>query len=204
MVSCPQNREPCDIYLFTTKSFIPQDKNVGPHAWYARLCGELIGLWTWWVSWRIPRRCWKDMLVFGLPTWFRAVLCGWPCFRSFSVCNHFGQFMLSTACGDLTSWHMSNIMPPITAALRYVVAGSFRMDAAEPDVQLQQGRQVPWTDSFIDDIKRSLLTCRVLCVHASRKFYPISTNMSTSGSYFPFTGFVITRPSTIWSPRLGK
>jgi POT family proton-dependent oligopeptide transporter len=39
------------------------------------------------------------------------------------------------------------------------------MDAAKPDEQLQRhGRRVPWTDSFVEDIKRSLLTCRVLYV----------------------------------------
>ncbi|KAI0376610.1 POT family-domain-containing protein [Hypomontagnella monticulosa] len=57
----------------------------------------------------------------------------------------------------------SNIMPDVMAALRHGIAGGFRMDAAKPDAQLQQhGRQVSWSDSFIEDIKRSLLTCRVL------------------------------------------
>lgn len=55
-----------------------------------------------------------------------------------------------------------NIMPDVVSALRYGIAGGFQMDAAKPDVQLQHGRQVTWTDSFIEDIKRSLLTCRVL------------------------------------------
>lgn len=36
------------------------------------------------------------------------------------------------------------------------------MDAAKPEAQLGKGRQVPWEDSLIEDIKRSLLTCRVL------------------------------------------
>ncbi|KAI0885397.1 uncharacterized protein GGS22DRAFT_200281 [Annulohypoxylon maeteangense] len=57
----------------------------------------------------------------------------------------------------------SNIMPDVATALRYGVAGGFRMDAAKPDAQLQHhNRQVPWADSFVEDIKRSLLTCRVL------------------------------------------
>ncbi|KAI1799965.1 POT family-domain-containing protein [Daldinia bambusicola] len=55
-----------------------------------------------------------------------------------------------------------NIMPDVVSALRYGIAGGFRMDAAKPDAQLQHGRRVAWNDSFIDDIKRSLLTCRVL------------------------------------------
>lgn len=37
------------------------------------------------------------------------------------------------------------------------------MDSAKPDFQLQRyGRQVPWTESFIEDITLSLLTSRVL------------------------------------------
>ncbi|KAJ5988011.1 Proton-dependent oligopeptide transporter family [Penicillium waksmanii] len=56
-----------------------------------------------------------------------------------------------------------NIMPQVCDALRHGVTGRFKMDAAKPDAQLHQhGRQVPWTDSFVEDIKRSLLTCRVL------------------------------------------
>ncbi|KAK7749386.1 peptide transporter ptr2 [Diatrype stigma] len=56
----------------------------------------------------------------------------------------------------------SNVLPEVVAALRCGIAGGFRMDAAKPDAQLQHGRRVPWTDSFIEEIKRSLLTCRVL------------------------------------------
>ncbi|KAE8420930.1 POT family-domain-containing protein [Aspergillus pseudocaelatus] len=51
---------------------------------------------------------------------------------------------------------------PVVAALRCGVSGGFRMDAAKPEAQFAHGRVVPWTDSFIEDIKRSLLTCRVL------------------------------------------
>ncbi|OTA52293.1 hypothetical protein K449DRAFT_440839 [Hypoxylon sp. EC38] len=56
----------------------------------------------------------------------------------------------------------SNILPEVGTALRYGIAGGFRMDAAKPGAQLERGRQVSWNDSFIEDIKRSLLTCRVL------------------------------------------
>lgn len=55
-------------------------------------------------------------------------------------------------------------MPKVAAALRYGISGGFQMDAAKPDAQLQHGRQVPWSDSFIEDIKQSLFTCRVLYV----------------------------------------
>lgn len=53
-------------------------------------------------------------------------------------------------------------MPQVVTALRYGIAGGFKMDAAHPDAQLEHGRKVPWEPSFIDEIKRSLLTCRVL------------------------------------------
>ncbi|RAQ63119.1 putative oligopeptide transporter protein [Aspergillus flavus] len=53
-------------------------------------------------------------------------------------------------------------MPQVVAALRCGISGGFRMDAAKPHAQLQHGRVVPWTDSFVEDIKRSLLTCQVL------------------------------------------
>ncbi|KAI0836038.1 POT family-domain-containing protein [Hypoxylon sp. FL0890] len=56
----------------------------------------------------------------------------------------------------------SNVLPDVVTALLYGIACGFRMDAAKPEAQLQRGRRVPWTDSFIEDIKRSLLTCRVL------------------------------------------
>ncbi|KAJ5658216.1 Proton-dependent oligopeptide transporter family [Penicillium longicatenatum] len=57
----------------------------------------------------------------------------------------------------------TNIMPQVCTALRLGIMSGFNMDAAKPDVQLQRhGYQVPWTDSFIEDIKLSLLTSRVL------------------------------------------
>ncbi|KAJ5971603.1 Proton-dependent oligopeptide transporter family [Penicillium vulpinum] len=57
----------------------------------------------------------------------------------------------------------SNIMPQVCSALKYGITGGFKMDAAKPGAQLHQhSRPVPWTDSFIEEIKRSLLTCRVL------------------------------------------
>ncbi|KAJ5374490.1 Proton-dependent oligopeptide transporter family [Penicillium concentricum] len=57
----------------------------------------------------------------------------------------------------------SNIMLQVCTALKCGITGGFKMNAAKPDAQLHQhGRQVPWTDSFIEEIERSLLTCRVL------------------------------------------
>lgn len=59
----------------------------------------------------------------------------------------------------------SNVMPQAYTALKYAIMGGFKMDAAKPETQLHQhGRQVPWEDSFVEDLKRCLLTCRVLLV----------------------------------------
>lgn len=86
--------------------------------------------------------------------------------------NYFGQSSANQATGkELTDYLVrapptSNIMPQVVAALRCGIAAGFQMDTAKPDAQLQHGRQVPWSDSFIEDIKRSLLTCRVLYVQA--------------------------------------
>ncbi|KAI0015921.1 POT family-domain-containing protein [Xylariomycetidae sp. FL0641] len=55
-----------------------------------------------------------------------------------------------------------NIMPEVLGVLWCGISGGFKMDAAKPDAQLARGRRVTWDSSFVDDIKRSLLTCRVL------------------------------------------
>lgn len=50
------------------------------------------------------------------------------------------------------------------------------MDAAKPAAQLDRKRRaVPWADSFIDDIKTSLLTCRVLYV-TNPPYMPLPMN----------------------------
>ncbi|KAF7716040.1 MFS-type proton-dependent oligopeptide transporter [Penicillium ucsense] len=57
----------------------------------------------------------------------------------------------------------TNILPQVCSALRLAILGGVKMDAAKPDAQVQRhNRSVPWSDSFIEDIKLSLLTCRVL------------------------------------------
>ncbi|CAG9975219.1 unnamed protein product [Clonostachys byssicola] len=58
-----------------------------------------------------------------------------------------------------------NVIPAVAKALWCGATSGFRMDAAKPAAQLDRKRRVvPWTDSFIDDIKTSLLTCRVLLI----------------------------------------
>ncbi|TVY93605.1 putative peptide transporter [Lachnellula willkommii] len=57
----------------------------------------------------------------------------------------------------------SNVMPHVAAALWRGFTGGFKMDAAKPSVQrVKHSRVVPWTESFIEEIKISLHTCRVL------------------------------------------
>lgn len=57
----------------------------------------------------------------------------------------------------------TNILPQVCSALRLAIIDGFKMDAAKPNAQLQRhNRNVPWADSFIEDIKLSLLTSRVL------------------------------------------
>ncbi|KAL3421186.1 oligopeptide transporter [Phlyctema vagabunda] len=56
-----------------------------------------------------------------------------------------------------------NIVPQAAKALWYGVVGKFQMDEAKPAVQLEKhNRTVKWSSTFVDDIKLSLLTCRVL------------------------------------------
>ncbi|KAI1085422.1 PTR2-domain-containing protein [Whalleya microplaca] len=57
----------------------------------------------------------------------------------------------------------ADVMPQAAAALWCGVKGGFKMDAAKPAAQVvQHNRVVAWTDTFIEEIKASLLTCRVL------------------------------------------
>jgi len=57
----------------------------------------------------------------------------------------------------------ANVIPQAAAALWCGIKDGFKMDAAKPTAQLvQRNRVVPWTETFIEDIKTSLLTCRVL------------------------------------------
>lgn len=120
--------------------------------------------------------------------------------------NYFGQFIHSPACYMFRLANMclvrasptSNIMPEVMAALRCGMAGGFRMDAAKPDAQLQHGRRVSWTGSFIEDIKRSLLTCRVLYVQLTPpNSLPSHRLTYVLGFFSPFTGSATTRHSTI-------
>ncbi|KAH7382945.1 POT family-domain-containing protein [Cadophora sp. MPI-SDFR-AT-0126] len=56
-----------------------------------------------------------------------------------------------------------DIVPKIAAALWCGIRHGFNMDSAKPASQLSHhNRVVPWTDDLVENIKTSLLTCRVL------------------------------------------
>ncbi|KAF7183383.1 hypothetical protein CNMCM7691_003582 [Aspergillus felis] len=56
-----------------------------------------------------------------------------------------------------------SVLPQASRALVYGIREGFQMDAAKPQKQQEKHqRQVPWTDTFIDELKSGLLACRVL------------------------------------------
>lgn len=56
-------------------------------------------------------------------------------------------------------------MPHVAAALWSGIQDGFKMEAAKPEPQLSRhNRVVPWTATFVDEIKDSLVICRVLWV----------------------------------------
>lgn len=53
-------------------------------------------------------------------------------------------------------------MPKAFKACICACKSGFQMDNAKPGAQLAKyGREVPWDDKFIEDLKRALLACRV-------------------------------------------
>jgi POT family proton-dependent oligopeptide transporter len=55
------------------------------------------------------------------------------------------------------------ILPLAMKAFWFGVRGGFKMDAALPETQaIKHQRTVPWDSTFIHELKRGLLACRVL------------------------------------------
>lgn len=52
-------------------------------------------------------------------------------------------------------------MPHTFRVLLIAANSGFRLDAALPEAQLEQGKQVPWDDSFIKDIRSGLMAVKV-------------------------------------------
>ncbi|GIJ88176.1 hypothetical protein Asppvi_007094 [Aspergillus pseudoviridinutans] len=55
-----------------------------------------------------------------------------------------------------------SVLPQAGRAMVYGIREGFQMDEAKPQKQQEKHqRQVPWTDTFIDELKSGLLACRV-------------------------------------------
>ncbi|KAF4212575.1 hypothetical protein CNMCM8980_000756 [Aspergillus fumigatiaffinis] len=56
-----------------------------------------------------------------------------------------------------------SVLPQVGRAMLYGIREGFEMDGAKPQKQQEKHhRQVPWTDTFVDELKSGLLACRVL------------------------------------------
>ena len=56
-----------------------------------------------------------------------------------------------------------SILPQAGRALGLAVKGGCRLDAAKQDAAMQRfGVSVPWTDTFIEELKIGLVACRAL------------------------------------------
>ncbi|KAK6811331.1 hypothetical protein RU639_012819 [Aspergillus parasiticus] len=55
-----------------------------------------------------------------------------------------------------------SVLPQASRAMLYSIREGFQMDEAKPEKQQEKHhRQVPWTDTFIEELKSGLLACRV-------------------------------------------
>jgi POT family proton-dependent oligopeptide transporter len=76
----------------------------------------------------------------------------------------------------------------------YGIREGFEMDGAKPQKQQEKHhRQVPWTDTFVDELKSALLACRVL--YASQHVLSIQMHGQLTlyrplVSYSPYIGCV--------------
>ncbi|KAL2257918.1 hypothetical protein VTK26DRAFT_8974 [Humicola hyalothermophila] len=56
-----------------------------------------------------------------------------------------------------------NVLPQTISVLTLAARNGFRLDHAKPSYQLStQSRSVPWDDTFVDELKRGLVACRVI------------------------------------------
>jgi hypothetical protein len=60
-----------------------------------------------------------------------------------------------------------NVLPTASKVLVCATKGKFRLDAAKPAYQAEKfGRAVSWNDSFVEEIRRGLIACRLMYVHS--------------------------------------
>lgn len=58
-----------------------------------------------------------------------------------------------------------NCLPKAVRVLNLAARNGFNLDRAKQGYQQQsQGVDVPWDDNFVDELKKGLLACRVMCV----------------------------------------
>ncbi|KEZ41454.1 hypothetical protein SAPIO_CDS7590 [Scedosporium apiospermum] len=56
-----------------------------------------------------------------------------------------------------------NVLPRAVKTMSYAARSGFKLDHAKPSYQqTRHGRTVPWTDHFVDEMKRGLIACRVI------------------------------------------
>ncbi|KAI9679130.1 MAG: hypothetical protein M1822_007340 [Bathelium mastoideum] len=56
-----------------------------------------------------------------------------------------------------------NILPMAAKVLACAVRNDFQLENTRPTVQVEKyGKEVPWTDTFISEMKRGLIACRVI------------------------------------------
>jgi proton-dependent oligopeptide transporter, POT family len=68
--------------------------------------------------------------------------------------------------------------------LGYAVQNKFKIDAARPRYQLEKhGREVPWTDRFVTEIKSGLRACQVMCV-VPLEFYLCAHDLTMYRTWF--------------------
>lgn len=64
-----------------------------------------------------------------------------------------------------------NVLPKATRTLICAAKNGFKLDHAKSSYQETRfGRAVPWSDSFVEEIKKGLLACRVMSVFSLSMF----------------------------------
>ena len=64
-----------------------------------------------------------------------------------------------------------NILVPASKVISRAIRGGFKWDNAKRNYQTMHMSRTPeYTDSFVDEVKATLYTCRVLCVVLAKLF----------------------------------
>lgn len=61
-----------------------------------------------------------------------------------------------------------NVLPKAAKTMGCAARSGFKLDHAKPSYQESHyGKTVPWSDNFVDEMKRGLIACRVMYVEIS-------------------------------------